>query len=201
MPFGLTNAPATFQREMNRILMPLIGKCLFVYIDDILVYSPMFEQHIMDLRNLFLLLRQAHLFVNIDKCKFCSKSVEVLRHILSSEGLKPVPDKIQAIKSWKPPANVNQLRSFLGLVSYYRKFIPNLASLSDNLYKLNSPKSSFICTIEHNENFLKLKNALCFNPIISYPNCKNPFIIRTNASAYAIGVVLLQIPANSNYKK
>jgi len=182
---------------MNRILMPLIGKCLFVYIDDILVYSPSFEQHLHDLNDLFVLLRKYHLSVNIEKCKFCKRSVEVLGHILSDEGLKPVPSKVQAIQSWSAPTNINQLRSFLGLVSYYRKFIPNFASLSANLYKLSSPKVPFVWTKEHSSNFLQLKKALCNNPVLNYPNSKLPFIIRTDASAYTIGAVLLQIPENS----
>ena len=99
MPFGLTNAPASFQREMNRILIPLIGKCLFVYMDDILVYSPTFEQHLKDLESVFQILRKYKFSVNITKCKFCQKSVEVLGHVLSDEGIKPIPSKVFAISS------------------------------------------------------------------------------------------------------
>ena len=99
MPFGLTNAPASFQREMNRILMPLIGKCLFVYMDDILVYSPTFEQHLIDLENVFSILRKYNFSINLDKCKFCQHSVEVLGHVLSDQGLQPVPNKVFAIAS------------------------------------------------------------------------------------------------------
>jgi len=94
MPFGLTNAPASFQREMNRILMPLIGKCLFVYMDDILVYSPNFEQHLADLEKVFSILRKFRFSINIEKCNFCQESVEVLGHILSKDGIKPMPDKM-----------------------------------------------------------------------------------------------------------
>jgi len=109
MPFGLTNAPASFQREMNRILMSLIGKCLFVYMGDILVYSPTFEQHLIDLVNVFSILRKYNFSINLDKCKFYQHSVEVLGHVLSDQGLQPVPNKVFAIASWKIPTNVSQL--------------------------------------------------------------------------------------------
>ncbi len=192
MPFGLTNAPASFQREMNRILMPLIGQCLFVYMDDILVYSPTFEQHIKDLEKVFQIMRENKFSINLKKCEFCKNSVQVLGHILSDEGLKPVPSKVLAISSWKIPNNITQLQSFLGLVSYYRKFIPNFASISNILYKLTSKNSTFLWTTDHTTAFNTLKDALCHNPILKYPNSNIPFIIRTDASSYAIGVVLLQ---------
>ena len=94
---------------MNRILMPLIGKCLFVYMDDILVYSPTFEQHLMDLENVFIILRKYNFSINLDKWKFCQHYVEVRGHVLSDQGLQPVPNKVFAIASWKIPTNVSQL--------------------------------------------------------------------------------------------
>ena len=197
MPFGLTNAPATFQREMNRIFMPLIGKCLFVYL-DILVYSPSVEQHLIDLRKVFTILRENKFSANLEKCKFFLPSVEVLGHVLSEQGIQPIPSKIFAISSWKKPSNVKQLRSFLGLVSYYRKFIPNFAFISESLYKLTSPKSKFIWSSEHTIAFDTLRNALCDSPILKYPNPNLPFLIRTDASAFAIGAVLLQFYEDSS---
>ena len=198
MPFGLTNAPATFQREMNRIFMPLIGKCLFVYLDDILVYSPSEEQHLIDLRKVFTILRVNKFSANLEKCKFFLPSVEVLGHVLSEQGIQPMPSKVFAISSWKKPTSVKQLRAFLGLVSYYRKFIPNFASISDCLYKLTNPKSSFNWTSVHTIAFNTLRNALCDSPILKYPNPNLPFIIRTDASAFAIGAVLLQFYYDSS---
>jgi len=99
MPFGLTNAPASFQREMNRILMPLIGVCIFVYMDDILVYSPNMDQHLKDLEKVFSILRKYKFSINLEKCHFCQESVEVLGHVLSKDGIKPMPDKVLAISS------------------------------------------------------------------------------------------------------
>jgi len=197
MPFGLTNAPATFQREMNRILMPLIGVCLFVYMDDILVYSPTLEQHLKDLEKLFKILRDNKFSINIDKCSFCKHSVEVLGHMLTGEGIKPVPSKVLAIMSWDIPKDVSQLRSFLGLISYYRKFIPNFAGFSNCLYKLTSPKVPFVWTNIHSEAFENLKKAICSNSVLKYPDPNRPLIIRTDASSYAVGAVLLQIQDSS----
>jgi len=192
MPFGLTNAPASFQREMNRILMPLIGKCLFVYMDDILVYSSSFEQHLKDLKSVFSIFREFNFSINIDKCEFCKDSVEVLGHVLSKDGLKPMPSKVFAISTWKLPKNVTQLQSFLGLVGYYRKFIPNFAEHSNCLYKLTSSKVPFIWTSTHTHAFNLLRDSLCKNPILQYPDPDIPFIIRSDASSYAVGAVLLQ---------
>jgi len=138
MPFGLTNSPATFQREMNRIFMPLIGKCLFVYLDNILVNSPSVEQYIIDLRKVFTILHVSKFSAHLEKHKFFLPSVEGLGHVLSEQGIQPIPTKVFAISSLKKPTSVKQLRTFLGLVNYYWKFIPNFASISDYLNKLSS---------------------------------------------------------------
>eukprot|EP00833_Pecoramyces_ruminatium_P000407 jgi/Orpsp1_1/1174439/evm.model.c7180000050100.1 len=136
MPFGLTNAPATFQREMNRILLPLIGKCLFVYIDDIVVYSTSIEEHLEHLKHVFEIFSKYNLSFNLQKCKFFQESIEVLGHVLTPNGLKTVPSKVQSIALWEAPKNVNELRSFLGLASYYKKFIRNFSIRADSLFKL-----------------------------------------------------------------
>jgi len=130
MPFGLTGAPATFQREMNRILFPLIGKCVFNFIDDILIYSKTEEEHLEHVRQVFDILNQHKLKVNIEKCTFMQPEVEVLGHKVSAEGLSPLDNKIKAIKEWKPPTTVHELRSFLGAIGYYRDFIDEYAKIS-----------------------------------------------------------------------
>ena len=198
MPFGLTNAPATFQREMNRILMPLIDVCFFVYMDDILVYSPTFEQHLKDLEKLFTILRDNKFSINLEKCSFCKRSVEVLGHMLTREGIKPMTSKVLAIASRNTPKDVTQLRSFLGLVSYYRKFIPNFAGISKCLYKLTSPKKPFHWTNILTDTFNNLKNVICSNLVLKYPDPHSPLIIRSDASSYAVGAVLLQVQDDSN---
>ena len=136
MPFGLTNAPATFQREMNRIFFPLIGKCMFVYLDDIVIFSSSKEQHLQDLKEVFKIIREHGLKINLEKCHFFMEEVKVLCHLLTIEGIKPTTAKVEAIKRWKQPTNLTELRSFLGTVSYYRKFIANFSKIAKGLYKL-----------------------------------------------------------------
>jgi len=122
MPFGLTGAPATFQREMNRILFPLIGKCVYNFIDDILIYSRTEEEHLEHLKQVLEIFKEHKLKINIEKCSFMQTEVEVLGHKVSSEGLSPLENKVEAIKEWKAPSNIHELRSFLGAIGYYRNF-------------------------------------------------------------------------------
>jgi len=193
MPFGLTNAPATFQREMNRIFFDLINKCVQIYLDDIIVYSPSIEQHLIDLTNVFEILRNNKLKMNIEKCHFCVYEVEALGHKISNKGLLPIERKVDAIKNLDIPTNISELRSFLGMVGYYRNFIENYASISEPLRKLLRKNSPFIWTKEQTISFDNMKNSLCNAPILCYPRFDKPFIIRTDASYLGIGGVLLQL--------
>ena len=193
MPFGLTNAPATFQREMNRILLPLIGNCLFVYIDDIVVYSKTLEEHLFHLKQVFEIFSHYNLSLNLQKCKFFQEKVEVLGHVLTPNGLKTVPSKVQSIALWNAPRNVNELRSFLGLASYYRKFIQNFSIIADPLFKLLKKNQKYIWSNECNEAFENIRQYLLSDPILSYPDFNKEFIVRTDASTQGIGAVLLQV--------
>ena len=192
MPFGLTNAPASFQREMNRILLPLIGECLFVYIDDIVVYSKDIKEHIKHLRQVFEIFSKYNLSINLQKCQFFKKEVEVLGHVLTADGLKTSPNKVQNIALWKRPTNINELRSFLGLTSYYRKFIKNFSIRASPLFKLLKKNSKFTWNEKCNNAFEDLRQCLLEDPILIYPNFNKPFIIRTDASTKGIGGVILQ---------
>jgi len=193
MPFGLTNAPATFQREMNRILLPLIGECLFVYIDDIVIYSKSLEEHLLHLKQVFEIFLKYNLALNLQKCKFFQEKVEVLGHVLTPNGLKTAPSKVQSIALWNAPTNVNQLRSFLGLASYYRKFIQNFSLRADPLFQLLKKNNDYIWTKECNEAFEDIRQCLLTDPILSYPDFSKEFIIRTDASTQGIGAVILQV--------
>ena len=177
MPFGLTNAPATFQREMNRIFFPLIGKCMFVYIDDLVIFSPSLVQHFLDLEKVFQIIKENGLKINIEKCNFFMKEVEVLGHMLTPNGIKPVMTKVEAIKNWDPPTDVSKLRSFLGIVGYYRKFIPNLSKIAHCLYNLLKKDVPFLWSIECQESFDNLKERLINYPILKYPDFSKQFII------------------------
>ena len=200
MPFGLCNAPATFQREMNRIFFNLIGKCVFIYIDDLIIFSDSLEQHITDLESVFNILYDNGLKINIEKCHFFKKDVEILGHRLTVNGLMPQDSKIKVILSWLPPQNIKQLRSFLGAVGYYRKFIANFAQIAQPLYQLTKKDVPFIWNSNCSNSFDTLKLMLASAPILSPPNFDKPFIIRTDASRDGIGGVLLQLDDN-NFEK
>ena len=192
MPFGLCNTPATFQREMNRIFFNLIGKCVFIYIDDIVVFSNSREQHVKDLEEVFTILENNRLKLNIEKCHFFQEEVELLGHILSVHGIKPIPEKVKVIMEWSPLKNVSKLRSFLGAVGYYRKFIKNLALIAKPLFKLLKKNTEFEWNNEADVAFKMLKEKLIKTPILIPPNFEKPFIIRTDASRSGIGGVLMQ---------
>jgi len=192
MPFGLTNAHATFQREMNRIFFPLIGKCMFVYIDDVVIFSPSVEQHLIDLEAVFKVILDNGLKINLEKCQFFKESVEVLGHLLTTSGVRPTSDKIMAIRNWITPKNVTQLRSFLGTVGYYRKFIPNFAKRAAILYGLLKKGQDYEWQRIHQGSFEELKEYLIRDPILKFLDFSTPFIIRTDASYEGFGGVIIQ---------
>ena len=192
MPFRLCNAPATFQREMNRIFFNLIGKCVFIYIDDLVVFSPSYEQHAKDLAEVFSILKKNGLKLNLEKCHFFQEEVELLGHILSTKGIKPIPEKVKIIANWLPPKDVSKLTSFLGAVGYYRKFIKDFAQIAKPLFKLLKKNTKFEWTTEADLAFITLKDRLINAPILVPPDFKKPFIIRTDASRNGIGGVIMQ---------
>ena len=192
MPFGLTGAPATFQREMNKILFPLIGKCVYNFIDDILIYSRTIEEHLEHIKEVLKIFKKYHLKINIEKCKFMQTEVEVLGHKLTTEGLSPMDSKVEAIRNWKSPTNVHELRSFLGAVGYYRNFVNKYSQISAPLCKLLKKGEKYIWNKEQEESFKSLKEGLINAPILKFPQFDKEFIIRTDASYDGIGGVLLQ---------
>lgn len=129
MPFGLKNAPATFQRCMNNLLEDLIYKDCLVYLDDIIVYSTSLDEHMMSLKKVFTKLREANLKLQLDKCEFMKKETEFLGHIITTKGIKPNPNKVKAIIQFPIPKSQKEIKSFLGLCGFYRKFIPNFAKI------------------------------------------------------------------------
>jgi len=197
-PFGLCNAPATFQREMNRIFFNLIGKCVFIYINDLIVFSESLEQHITNLESVFNILNENGLKINIGKCHFFKKDVEILGHRLTVDGLMPQDSKIpKVILNWLPPQNIKQLRSFLGAVGYYRKFIANFAQIAHPLYNLTKKDVPFIWNSNCSTSFDTLKMMIASAPILSPPDFGKLFIIITDASLDGIGGVLLQLDDNN----
>lgn len=193
MPFGLKNAPATFQRLMNEILRDFINKTCVVYLDDILIFSTSLQEHIKSITDIFRVLKQANLKIQIDKCNFMKRETEFLGHILTKEGLKPNPNKIKTIQDLTLPRTEKQIKSFLGLTGYYRKFVRDYAKIAQPItkylkkgVKINVRDPTYI------EAFEKLKLLITSHPILRYPNFEKQFTVTTDASNYALGAVLSQ---------
>lgn len=192
MPFGLKNAPSTFQRLMNNILRDLLPETCLVYLDDILVYSTSLQEHLIKLRNVFDRLREHNFKVQLDKSEFLKKEVSYLGHVLSEDGVKPNEDKIKAIKQFPIPTTQREIKSFLGLVGYYRKFIPDFAKLTKPMTRCLKKNAKIVHSPEFIESFEKAKVVLCNDPILQYPDYSKPFILTTDASNVSIGAVLSQ---------
>jgi hypothetical protein len=136
LPFGLTNAPATFQTAMNTIFRPFLNKFVLVYLDDILIYSRTPEEHCLHLRQVLEVLREHRLYANLRKCSFAKPELSYLGHVITAEGIKVDPRKTTAVTNWPRPTSLGDLRSFLGLATYFRKFIRHFAQLAMPLHRL-----------------------------------------------------------------
>lgn len=193
MPFGLKNAPATFQRLMNEILRDFINKICVVYLDDILIFSTSLPEHISSIRKIFQVLQKHNLKVQFDKCSFLKKETEFLGHVLTDEGMKPNPEKIKCIQEFPLPHTERQLRGFLGMTGYYRKFIEGYAKLACPMTRYLKKNAKInIKDPEYISAFEKLKKNLIQHPILKFPNFDQSFELTTDASNYAIGAVLSQ---------
>ena len=192
MPFGLKNAPATFQRLMDQTLSGLQGNEIFVYLDDIVLYACSLQEHRIKFKRLAERLRQANLKLQPDKCEFLRREVTYLGHIISENGVRPDPNKIQAVKDFPRPDNPKTIKQFLGLAGYYRKFIPNFSKIAKPLTDLLKKDINFVWGNEQSAAFCSLRDALCSQPILQYPDFTRPFLVTTDASGYAIGGILSQ---------
>ncbi|GBM62381.1 Transposon Tf2-9 polyprotein [Araneus ventricosus] len=192
MPFGLKNAPATFQRLMDQFRNGLPTVNILVYLDDIAVLSETFEQHIQDLKMVFDRLRKFNLCVNREKCKFACARVKYLGLWITPKGIEVDQDKVAAIQSIPCPRNVKQLQSFLQTCSWYRKFIPNFSDIARPLSNLTKKNIVWKWSEQEQQAFQTLKQRLVTPPVLRQVDPTKPFIIRTDASGYALGAVLLQ---------
>lgn len=193
--FGLTNAPATFQAVMNKVLAPFLDKFCLVYMDDILVYSCSIEVHADHLRAVLQKLREEKLYAKRSKCQFMQTELEFLGHVVSADGIKVSPKKTAAVQAWPVPKDVSQVRSFLGLGNYFRKFIQGYSNLVRPMIELTKKDAVFNWTAECQSAFQGLKDALTAAPVLKLPDFSDaapPFEVWCDASGRGIGAVLLQ---------
>jgi len=192
MPFGLTNAPSVFQRFINHVLRDFLDKFVVVYLDDILIYSKSLEEHVKHVSSVLEKLKEHSLVAKLEKCVFHVPEVEFLGHIVSGNGLRTDPRKIEAVKDWPVPSKVKELQSFLGFCNYYRRFIKGFAIIAAPLHSLLSKGKRFIWNKEHQEAFNRLKILLTSAPILALPNPNEKYYLETDASHFALGCVLSQ---------
>ena len=192
MPFGLTNAPTVFMDLMNRIFQPYLDQFVIVFIDDILIYSGSKEDHEEHLRVVLQILRENQLYAKFSKCQFWLDSVAFLGHVILAEGVYVDPQKIEAIVNWKPPTNVTEIRSFLGLTRYYRKFVEGFSKLAAPLTKLTRKEEKFVWSEACQQSFDELKRKLTSASVLTLPSGQDGYTVYCDASRQGLGCVLMQ---------
>ncbi|CAA7028702.1 unnamed protein product [Microthlaspi erraticum] len=192
MPFGLTNAPAAFMRLMNDVFREYLDVFVIIFIDDILVYSRSQEEHATHLRLVLEKLREQKLFAKLSKCSFWQREMGFLGHIVSAEGVSVDPAKIEAIRDWPRPSSATEIRSFLGLAGYYRRFVKGFATMAQPMTKLTGKDVPFVWSAECEESFSQLKEMLTTTPVLALPEPGKPYMVYTDASGIGLGCVLMQ---------
>ncbi|EGT38055.1 hypothetical protein CAEBREN_28397 [Caenorhabditis brenneri] len=198
LPFGLVTSPALFQATMETVVGDLIGKCAFVYVDDLLVASENMEQHVLDLQRVLERVERSGLKFRASKCHLAKREVEYLGHKITPEGVKTEEKKVEKMRKFSRPTNLKELQSFLGLVGYYRKFIMTFSKIAAPLTPLTSKNSAWIWGVEQETAFQLLIEKVCSAPVLMQPNVEaaingsRPFLIYTDASRQGIGAVLAQ---------
>ncbi len=193
MPFGLCNAPSTFERLMELVLAGLHWKTCLVYLDDILIYAQTYEEHTARLSEVFARLAAAGLKLKPKKCSLFQQEVAYLGHVVSQSGVATDLEKTRKVQDWPTPCNLKHVRSFIGLCSYYRRFIKDFSRIAAPLYKLTHKDVGFKWTSECEHSFQMLKQKLTSTPILAFPDFSLPFMLDTDASGEGIGGVLSQI--------
>lgn len=192
MPFGLKNAPATFQRLMETVLGELRGNICFVYIDDIIIYSPSMNQHFLDLQTVLHRLQTAGLTINLKKSKFCLQELTFLGHVVNIHGITTDLSKVEAIRAYPVPRNIKEVQRFLGLAGWYHRFVPNFSRIAEPINSLKKKGRAFHWSPQCQRAFEQLKAYLTSPPILGHPNLELPFIVYTDASDIGLGAVLTQ---------
>ncbi|WVZ50490.1 hypothetical protein U9M48_001736 [Paspalum notatum var. saurae] len=192
MSFGLTNAPAFFMYMMNSVFMNELDKFVVVFIDDILVYSKSEEEHEEHLRTVLTRLREHQLYAKFSKCAFWLREVSFLGHILSEKGVAVDPSKVEDVLNWKQPETVTEIRSFLGLAGYYRRFIKDFSKTAKPMTSLTKKNAKYLWDPKCEEAFTSLKKSLTSAPVLAQPDITKPFDVYCDASGNGLGCVLMQ---------
>ena len=192
MPFGLTKAPAAFMDLMNRVFKDYLYRCVIVFIDDILIYSHSLEEHAEHLRIVLNILKQKQLYAKFKKCEFWLEKVAFLGHVVSKDGVSVDPGKVEAVSCWPRPTTISEVRSFLGLAGYYRKFVEGFSKIASPLTNLTRKHVKFQWTDLCECSFMELKQKLISTPILAIPTNSGRFIVYSDASKCGLGCVLMQ---------
>ncbi|GJS39326.1 reverse transcriptase domain-containing protein [Tanacetum coccineum] len=192
MPFGLTNAPAVFMDLMNRVCKPYLDKFVIIFIDDILIYSKSEEEHAEHLKLILELLKKEELYAKFSKCEFWLSKVQFLGHVIDSEGIHVDPAKIESIKDWASPKTPTEIRQFLGLAGYYRRFIEGFSKIAKPMTKLTQKNVKFDWSEKAEAAFQLLKQKLCSASILALPEGSENFVVYCDASHKGLGAVLMQ---------
>ncbi|GKC49309.1 putative reverse transcriptase domain-containing protein [Tanacetum coccineum] len=193
MPFGLTNAPAVFMDLMNRVCKPYLDKFHTHHtLDDILIYSKSEEEHAEHLKLILELLKKEELYAKFSKCEFWLSKVQFLGHVIDSEGIHVDPAKIESIKDWASPKTLTEIRQFLGLAGYYRRFIEGFSKIAKPMTKLTQKNVKFDWSEKAEAAFQLLKQKLCSAPILALPEGSENFVVYCDSSRKGLGAVLMQ---------
>mgnify|MGYP005981860971 CR=1 FL=1 len=195
LPFGLSNAPQTLQRLMDQVLGPSLEPYVFVFLDDIVISTPTFEQHLQVLREVYQRLKEANLTINAEKCEYCLPSLKYLGFVVDKSGLHTDPEKVAAMAEFPKPQTVTEMKRFLGLCGWYRRFIPKFSDFTSPLTALllgKRKRNRLVWTQEADNCFHQLKNALINAPLLVSPDFSKPFTIQSDASDVGVAAVLTQ---------
>ena len=190
MPFGLTNAPATFQRTMDLLFghLPFVR----VYIDDIVIFSANMEEHLQHLETVLTILDHEQLYVKPSKCCYAQEEIEFVGYIVGPKGVRPMPEKLQVIHNWPKPHNPKHVRSFLGVVGFYHRFIPGFATIASTLTALLHKTTRWNWGQAEQYSFSKLKEQMLKHVVLAYPDPSKPYLLFTDASDTGTGAMLCQ---------
>ncbi|HRP36576.1 MAG TPA: reverse transcriptase domain-containing protein [Candidatus Dojkabacteria bacterium] len=193
LPMGLSNSPATFQRAMEEALGELRYKSCMVFIDDIIIYSKSFQEHLQHLEEVLCKLASKGLYAKLSKCQFLVEEIEFLGHVVTKDGIKADPKKIEAISKMQAPEDADQVRRFLGMAGYYRKFIKNFSLRTVNIRELIKDRVVFVWTKECQQEYDDIKAELSKEPVMAFPDLDRKFILTTDACKYGFGAILSQM--------